>query len=147
MAADGKAFRANVTNWAKKFNVDMLELARQSAQELSYRVVLNTRVDVGFLRGSWQPSLNEPVTAKPQPGAENGANVAQISTVLTGLKLGDRFWMTNNAAYALRIEFGFVGADKLGRVYNQAGDYNVTSHAKRWPKIVADVAKGLAGLQ
>jgi hypothetical protein len=141
MAADGKTFKANVTKWAKQFNVNLEGLARQSCYELSYRVILDTPVDVGFLRGSWQPSLNSPSSASGGSGAPEVA----LSATLTGIKLGDTFWMTNNAAYALRLEYGFVGPDKLGRVYNQAGRYYVTSNMKKWDAIVQDVAKQLAG--
>lgn len=31
--------------------------------------------------------------------------------------------------YSLRVEFGFVGADSLGRVYNQAGQFYMTRAA------------------
>ena len=139
MVADGKAFRANVTRWAEKFNVDLLALARQTAQEAAEQVHYYTPIDLGFLRGSWQPSLNTPKTDEG-----NGAGIATLSAVLTGIKLGDVFWMTNNAAYALRIEFGFVGPDKLGRVYNQAGQFYVTKVMKRWGTIVESQARALA---
>jgi hypothetical protein len=59
------------------------------------------------------------------------------------MKAGDVFHMRNNAAYARRLEYGFVGPDSLGRVYNQAGRYYVSDTIKRWPLIVAAVAKDL----
>lgn len=39
-----------------------------------------------------------------------------------GNEHGDTFarvWVGTNLVYARRIEYGFIGADKLGRVYNQ----------------------------
>lgn len=144
MAADGKTFRANVTKWATQFNVDLEALARTSIMSLSEKVMLSTPIDLGFLRGSWQPSMHDPISTD---NGGNGAAIATMSALLTGLKLGDKFWMTNNAAYALRIEFGFVGQDKLGRTYNQAGQFYVTSNMKKWPYIVRDAAQELAGLK
>jgi hypothetical protein len=141
----GKEFNANVSKWAKQFKIDMDALARQSCMSVSYRVVRRTRVDTGFLKGSWQPSLTSPNPGPRKAGAApgNGANQAMIAAVCAGMKAGDRFWMVNNAAYALRIEFGFVGEDSIGRVYNQQGDYNVTKAMKAWPQIVGRVAKSL----
>lgn len=142
-ANDGKTFNADVTAWAKQFNVDMLALARQSIFTLSEKVVLDTPLDVGFLRGSWQPSFNTPST---EANDGTGNAMATISAEIKGLKLGDVFWMTNNAAYALRLEYGFVGPDSLGRVYDQKGRFYVTTNMAKWSQIVEDTAKELGAL-
>lgn len=66
------------------------------------------------------------------------------SVVINGAKYGgavelngggiDTFeWQT---PYAARIEYGFNGADKAGRVYNQAGRFFVTTHALRFAEFV-----------
>ena len=65
------------------------------------------------------------------------------AAVVSGLKLGEVFMMRNNAVYAMRIEYGFVGTDSLGRHYNQQGRYFVTQNVAAWPTIVADMAEQL----
>jgi hypothetical protein len=109
-------------------------------------VVLATPVDTGFLRGSWQPSVGAvQVADSASVGLDAGgaAAISQISLAVAGMKTGDVFHMRNNAAYARRLEYGFVGQDSLGRTYNQAGRYYVSDTIKSWPQIVARVAKDL----
>ena len=59
------------------------------------------------------------------------------------MKAGLVFWMTNNAAYARRIEYGFVGEDSLGREYNQKGRFFVRKNIKRAKQIVSQLVKDL----
>lgn len=137
-------FRVSVAEYAKRFGVAVDAMARQVSQELAQNVVEDTPVDTGFLRSSWQPSLNAPVVASAAAGDPSGGAVqAQIGTVVAEMKAGDRFWMVNNAAYALRLEYGFVGTDSLGRTYNQSGRYFVTDNMKRADAVASKIAKEL----
>lgn len=104
----------------------MDELARQVCQQVAAEVVNTTPVDTGFLRGSWQPSIG-----KPASGPGNGADASAVGLVAQEVKAGDVFFMTNNAAYARRIEFGFAGTDAAGRTYDQAGRFFVRRAIKR----------------
>lgn len=141
-ANDGREFNASIRDWAARFPEKMDALARQSSQELSERVVTSTPVDTGFLRSSWQPSLGKPALAKGEAGAQAQAS-AQVSLVITEMKAGDLYYLVNNAAYAKRIEWGFVGQDSLGRTYNQTGRHMVTDNVKRWNTVVESVAQDL----
>lgn len=132
-------FQANLKQWAQKFSVSMDALARQTCQEVSSLVVNGTPVDTGFLRSSWQPSIGEPITTEG-----NGDAVSTVALVCADVKAGDTYWMTNNAAYARRIEYGFVGQDSLGRTYNQRGRFMVTSAMEKAQQVVEDLAKELA---
>lgn len=125
--------------WAAKVGNDLEALGRQACQEIAYRVVMNTPWDTGWLRGSWQPSFDGSTTKGALDPSGAGAN-AKISLVAADLVPGQVFYMLNNAAYALRLEYGFVGEDSLGRVYNQPGRFYVTEVVKAWPTIVSDVA-------
>ena len=127
---------------------DKLEaVARQSIQELSSNVVKDTPLDTGFLRGSWQPSLNAPPNKKGANDPSGGRALADVAVAVADLKTGDKFWMLNNAAYARRLEYGFVGQDSLGRTYNQAGRFFVTTNVKRWAAIVRRIAAQLKDLR
>lgn len=139
MATGSKMFKLDMANWTKKVGLHAEALARQSIFNLCESVVSDTKVDTGNLRGNWQPSLGAPVTNE----IDAARGVIDIGGVIQGMKIGDHFFMVNNAAYALRIEFGFVGTDSLGRKYNQKGDYNVTTNLKRWPEHVARAASEL----
>lgn len=140
---DASVFALSIRRYADKFKLDMDALARGVCFQLAENVVLDTPVDTGFLRGSWQPSLGAPKNAD---GAEAGQSrsLAELGLVISEMKAGDRFWMTNNAAYARRLEYGFVGTDSLGRTYDQKGRYFVTDNIKRAPAVLAAVAKDLS---
>lgn len=133
---NGGVFKLSLAKWAAQVQVDLRALARASCQELANRVVEATPVGVtGNLRSSWQPSIG---------GTAAFSGKAQVIAAVVGdLEIGDVFMMRNNAAYAMRIEYGFVGADSLGRVYNQQGRYFVTQNVAAWPSIVADMAEQL----
>lgn len=138
---DGKTFEAQIGKWATSVPHKMDAFARQIVQEIANRVVEKTPFDVGFLRGSWQPSIGEPSLTHEGSVDPTGAKVAAaISVILPQVKAGVKFYMMNNAAYARRLEYGFVGEDKLGRSYNQAGRFYVTDTAKAWPSIAREVA-------
>lgn len=144
--ADSKTFIAQIGKFAKEAPEKMDALARQTVQELGKRVVEATPVDVGFLRGSWQPSIGEPSRDHEGSNDIGGTKVAAaISVLLPEIKAGVMFYLMNNAVYARRLEYGFNGKDSLNRTYNQAGRFYVTDTAKSWPAIVRDVLADLKG--
>lgn len=140
--ANGREFKAKLGKWAEKAGEQLDGLARQSIQEMCFRVVVDTPVDTGFLRSSWQPSIGAPKAGKGQEFglAGSGASaaaakaLASIGVTITDMKLGDKFNLVNNAAYALHVEFGTTKMN---------GRFMVTDNAKRWPQIVSKQAKEL----
>lgn len=127
--SDGLNFKADLSKWATQFSLDMDALARQVSQEIAFNVVKDTPVDTGFLRASWQPSLNAPDVSK------GGDPASKIGLVVTNIKAGDKFWMTNNASYAEFVEFGRS---------RMAGRFFTTKNVTRFPEITARVARSLA---
>ncbi|WP_313349381.1 hypothetical protein [Paracoccus sp. (in: a-proteobacteria)] len=84
-------------------------------------------VDTGFLRNSLVSELN---------GSQIGKGPQSYLLATTAMQPGDvaRFGWT--AAYAMRMELGFVGKDSKGRTYNQQGRHFVEGAAAQWPAIV-----------
>lgn len=146
----GLQLKASVARWRQALDGKMEALARQTVQEMASRVVRETPVDIGFLAGSWQPTLGKPAevdTATPEKGGaipSPADSLARISLVIAGMKLGDRYCQINNAAYALRVEYGFTDEDSLGRQFNQRGQFYTTRTVKTWPQVVDAVARDLA---
>lgn len=136
--SDARLFKMHLTEYANKFGVAMDALARQTAQELSENVVADTPVDTGFLRSSWQPALNG-ITAGQGSAIAGGAAAAKVMAsvgiVASDMKAGDTYFFTNNAEYALHVEFGTV---------NMAGRYMVTSNMKNAQNVVSKIVKELA---
>lgn len=126
---NGKQFTADLSAWAKKAGAKLDALARQTSQEVAGRVVQATPVDTGFLRGSWQPSLNAP------KGAQGAAVVPNVGLVVAGMQAGDTFWMTNNARYARFVEYGTT---------KMRGRFYTTDTVSQWKSIVQKVASELS---
>lgn len=57
--------------------------------------------------------------AQGQPGESYAGT--DIGLITAGLTYGENVWLGFQANYARRMNYGFHGADSLGRVYNQEG--------------------------
>jgi hypothetical protein len=136
-------FALSLDAWQKKTAEQLAALGRVASQDLAERVIDDTPIDTGNLVGNWQPSINAPNLEVSEAPTNNVYAQSALVGTIPQLKAGDRFYYTNATAYARRIEFGFVGPDALGRVYNQAGRYMVTKAVAAWDGIVAAAAAKL----
>lgn len=139
-------FSAQVANWTKKTKTAQEHIFRMSVQYLADEILLpkerggNMPVDTGNLRRSLLASTS----AMPaiRTGAETFAdNGGQIALVIAGASANDTLYLGFQAAYARRMEYGFVGADSLGRNYNQAGNHFVSLAVQKWQQIVDKAVK------
>lgn len=134
-----KTFLAAVKGWSDLTKQKMELVVKQSAQDVASIAQTdkasggNMPVDTGFLRNTFQSSLNGS-TALTGPDS--------YAAIIAGMELGDVFEGGWTAAYALRMEYGFVGTDSRGRTYNQAGNFYALNAIQQWQAIVAtNVAK------
>ena len=91
--------------------IDKLEqwgekIVRGTLLSLSSAVVKDTPVVSGRLRSNWIPSINAPKSNEVGVTSEAGV-ISEISAVVSNIKLGDTFYLTNNLPYAVRIEYGY----------------------------------------
>lgn len=77
------------------------------------------------------------VDNKP-PQIIEGLAVGDYSLGIAAIKPGDTIYIGWQAKYSRRQNYGFVGADSLGRTYNQAGYGFAEATAAKWPAIVAE---------
>lgn len=135
-----EAFRATLGKWANHSVPEfMLGVARIAIQDTAELTIDLTPVDTGFLVANWQPGLNAPVLSEVDAYG-NGYAASKEAMVVTEIKLGDTFYYTNNAVYARRINYGFVGADSLGRHYNQRGAHMIEQATAAWETNVEKAA-------
>lgn len=89
--------------------------------------------------GNLARSLLADARAMPKiaDGPFSGSNVGIITATL---RADQPVWLGYQAAYARRMNSGFVGADSLGRVYNQQGHYFVEAAAQQWSEFVKKAA-------
>lgn len=110
-------FEASINRWVTATQRKINGIVPAIGLEALARLKELTPVDTGNLRASWHMSIKSP-------------SHVQLST---------------NVVYARRVEYGFVGEDKLGRKYNQKGRGMVQQTVKELPRIARRVAQRLSG--
>ena len=124
---------ANIGAWSEKAKRNAILVARQSIQDVCEDAQRTKStggrmpVDTGFLRNSFTAGVD---------GAALSGDVAYLAAI-NGLQIGDTFNAGWTAAYARRMEYGFVGQDSLGRFYNTPGNFFMGGAIMRWPAFVA----------
>lgn len=126
---------AQMSEWAKQTQERMDAIVAASTERLLEDAQLpvakggNMPVDTGTLRGSLRSSLNGGTFLS---GAESYLLIAG------DMGAGDFARFSWNVEYAARVNWGFVGADALGRVYNQPGRLFMEKALAKWQRIVAE---------
>ncbi|WP_312416699.1 hypothetical protein [Shinella sp.] len=135
------SFAAQVSDWCQEVEGAAEAVFQTAAQMVANEVRIPTseggRMPIpktGNLRRSLMASTAEMPTIKPE---QKEFTDSGIEMVIAGAELGSTVYLGFQAAYAARMNYGFVGEDSLGRVYNQAGYGFVDAVAQRWPQIVA----------
>lgn len=99
--------------------------------------------------GNLLRSLLASTSGPPMMGAPGATYAGQdVGLVTAGVKFGQDVWLGFQANYAHRMNYGFKGADSLGRVYNQEGFGFIEDVAAQAPQLakqaVAEV-RAMAG--
>lgn len=131
-------FQAQVDAWVRKSQARMLAIFRLSSQYMIEAVLDRTPVDTGYLRASLVITYDGPVPmrADARSSGDWSYDPPLYSLQIAASSLGDTLYASFTAAYARRIEYGFQGADSLGRQYNQEGVGMVRLAAQRWQEFV-----------
>lgn len=138
------AFAAQVSEQVEAIKGGLEAVFKASVQELAEEMIKpiaaggHMPVDTGYLRSSLMAStaaMPQISGSKPAAGGRFGAN-DQVSVVIASARPTDTIYLGFTAAYALRQNYGFTGADKLGRMYAQSGHLFVESAAQKWEQIV-----------
>lgn len=97
------------------------------------RVKQLTPVVTGNLRASFKDYMpDEAIAAQAAAGRPDGAAITQATA-------GGKVFIGTAVAYAMRVEFGFVGTDARGRHYEQKGRGMVQQTVIELPGIAAAV--------
>lgn len=136
------AFADQLSEWGKQTEARMTAIYRRSFVLLGDEMA-KTKDDGGrvpFKDGHLARSLLASTEGMPKtaPAPFAGSNVGVVAATL---RLDQTAWIGYQAIYARRQNYGYVGADKLGRVFNQQGSYFLEYAIEKWPQIVAQAAK------
>ena len=88
----------NISEWAKKTNTTLDEAARGITISLFSSIIMDTRVDLGRMRGNWQASIGSPITVETTRTDKSGA--ATVNAMQNKVRSGAVNIMTNNVPYA-----------------------------------------------
>lgn len=138
-----RGFSNAVNKWTKE-TIQRSEEAFQIGA-LDFLIALRdaTPIDTGYLRSSLTVGKNGTVPAGPNAEYGSVYNDTRALDVIGSLKLGDKVTMVYNAPYAMRVNYGFIGYDRLGRYFNQAGRFWVEAISARYVSIMRAAATRL----
>lgn len=99
---------------------------------------------VPFMTGNLARSLL--ASKQGMPNTTDGPYVgSNIGLIAATLKADETVYIGFQAIYAARMNYGYVGADSLGRVYNQQGNYFIEGAVAEWPNIVKNAVTDIKG--
>lgn len=109
-------FSIDIQKFIKKAGDNVDRFMLEFTQDLYQEVVERSPVKTGFFKASWQPSINAPVIG-PDRGDQD-ATYAQTNFTanLIGVKGGDIVYISNNAVYGPRLEYGWSPQAPQGMV-------------------------------
>lgn len=98
-------FALDISKLVKKYSGNVDKAVRTAGFELVRRVVNNTPVDTGRLRGNWQATIDVPATGTLERDDKAGQATIQAAMPAIAQMPGRVFWLSNNLPYARRIEY------------------------------------------
>lgn len=139
-----KSFAAQVGAWASKSEAKLTATRRRAIELLADEMALTQPVGgrVPFETGALARSLLASTSGMPKTSESLKAG-GNVGAVVAMLPLNKAIWLGYQSVYARRQNYGYVGADVLGRVYNQQGSYFVEYAIAMWPTIVELAAEDL----
>lgn len=96
-----------LTTAVRDFKKLPMETAREVMKRLSYKVIDRTPIDTGLLVNNWVPTKGKASTRliKTTDKTRKKAK-AKVRKVVSELKPGQNYYLTNNQPYSLIIEMG-----------------------------------------
>lgn len=140
------SFSSQVGAWASE-SEERLAAVRRRAVSLLGEEMSRTRPQGGavpFDTGNLARSLMASTVSMPMTSA-TPSHGGSVGAVAATLELSDPVWLGYQAIYARRVNYGLIGADSMGRVYNQSGAHFVEAAVARWGEIVEQAVREVSG--
>lgn len=136
-----KSFSAIVGEWARK-TPERIDAVHKTSLEKLATEMTRTRAEGGNVpvqTGNLYRSLVGSTSGLPKTSKQR-ASGSNASAVIATLRPGQAIWLGYTAEYARRRNYGFVGADSAGRVYNESGAHFVERAVAMWEQLVKEAA-------
>lgn len=144
------SFAAQVSDWCRETE-GAAEATLQLAAQMVFNQVRTTYneggrlpIDNGDLRRSIVADAQSMPGVDPTKTEFTDKSAASLE-ILGSMELGTVSYIGVTAAYGPRMEYGFVGTDSLGRVYNQTGFGYIAAEQQAWPQTVAKAGAQIQG--
>ena len=102
-------FSLDVKKFAEKTNRNVEDVIAATSIDLFSRIIMQSPVDSGLLRGNWQPSLNSPIKSKigaKDASGQGDASIGKMTAVVNQFSGDGSIYLSNNLPYAYKIEYG-----------------------------------------
>jgi len=138
------SFSADVGKWASQSVQRLTAVRRRSVELLADEMTrtVNEGGRVPFQTGNLYKSLLASTEGMPQVG-DPPFTAVDVGITTATLELNQPVWLGYQARYSRRVNYGFIGADSLGRTYNQPGYYFVDHAIAGWQSIVTAAVEEL----
>ena len=136
------SFSKQLQGWANSTQERVEAVHKRSCEMLGDEMIRtkanggNLPVETGNLEKSQVAS--QEAMPKESEGPFNGSN---LGAVVATMDISKPLYIGYTTAYAKRMNFGFVGADSKGRVYNQEGNHFIERAIAMWPQLVEAAIK------
>lgn len=144
------SFADQIGAWADETEARTTAVYRRSVEMLGEEMT-KTKPQGGRVpidTGNLSRSVLASTAAMPKT-SETPAAGSNVGAVAATLRTDQTVWIGWTSIYSWRQNYGFVGADSLGRVYNQAGNYFLEGAISEWQNIVnraaAEIQKSVKG--
>jgi hypothetical protein len=135
-----------VNKWTLETEQRCTDAFREGTKDFFDELWNATPVDTGNLRNSLRAEKNGAAAfSMPSGPGDYNSSRSQAYMVLDSLELGDKVTLGYAATYARRLNYGFVGFDRLGRYFNQAGRFWIEAVGSRYRSIMRAAATRLRG--
>lgn len=127
----------SIGEWASQTKERIESVAKRSVELLAEEMIRTKPnggrlpVDTGNLARSQLAS--QTAMPKTSEGPFNGSNVG---AVVATMDVAKPIYIGMQAIYSRVANYGFVGADSLGRIHNRAGNYFIEGAIAEWPSLV-----------
>ena len=144
---DKTKFSATISKYCET-SIENASIVRSRAIEITAEDMRKTKPQGGnvpFQDGELSRSLIADKTGLPKTSDGPFPDYQDVGVITATLKANEPVWLAYTVNYARRQNYGFVGADTLGRVYNQQGNHFVEKAIANWQKNVEQAAKEVTG--
>lgn len=138
------SFGDDIKKWTLETE-DLFDAIHKRSIEMLAEEMIRSKSNGGKLpvdSGNLQRSQLASTSGMPNVGdPDQEFSGSNVGAVIATMEANQPLWIGYQAVYARRMNYGFVGADSLGRVYNQEGNYFIEGAIAEWPKLVEAAVK------